>query len=299
MEARWVSKTLANHIAEDIGGKAYRALLEEVYTTPKPGLVDLYSNGAHSDMDVHTFERSAEALYPWFVQMAMQGYCFCGTPEELFLEIRKTGLEAEKAMYRVTNGVNTHKGLIFTLGIFCAAAGRCSREYRRRVTLQKLIDMEQQMTSRILGMELLKLMEEEDDQKILRTNGEKNLLKYGASGIRGEAIQGYPSVINLALPVLYQGIVQKRNWNKIKLQTLLTLMSNIQDSNVLSRGNPEILKQVQKEANDFLEKGGAYSENAMHELMQMDEDYIRRNISAGGCADLLATTIFLEMFLKD
>ena len=75
-------------------------------------------------------------------------------------------------------------------------------------------------------------------------------------------------------------------------------MSSIQDSNILSRGNPEVLKQVQKEANDFLKKGGAYSENALQELMEMDKEYIRRNISAGGCADLLATAIFLEMFLK-
>lgn len=298
MEAGWISKTLANHIAEDIGKKAYCALLEEVYTTPKPGLVDLYSNGAHSDMDVHTFERSAQALYPWFVQMAMQGYSFFGTPEELFLEIRKTGLEAEKAMHTATNGVNTHKGLIFTLGIFCAAAGRCSREYQRRVTLQKLIDMEQQMTSRILGLELLEIMERSSKSGTIPTNGERNLLEYGASGIRGEAIQGYPSVIKLALPVLCQGMAEKRNRNKVKLQTLFTLMSSIQDSNILSRGNPEVLKQVQKEANDFLKKGGAYSENALQELMKMDEEYIRRNISAGGCADLLATAIFLEMFLK-
>lgn len=298
MEAGWISKTLANHIAEDIGKKAYCALLEEVYTTPKPGLVDLYSNGAHSDMDVHTFERSAQALYPWFVQMAMQGYSFFGTPEELFLEIRKTGLEAEKAMYTATNGVNTHKGLIFTLGIFCAAAGRCSREYQRRVTLQKLIDMEQQMTSRILGLELLEIMERSSKSGTISTNGERNLLEYGASGIRGEAIQGYPSVIKLALPVLCQGMAEKRNRNKVKLQTLFTLMSSIQDSNILSRGNPEVLKQVQKEANDFLKKGGAYSENALQELMKMDKEYIRRNISAGGCADLLATVIFLEMFLK-
>ena len=298
MEAGWISKTLANHIAEDIGKKAYCALLEEVYTTPKPGLVDLYSNGAQSDMDVHTFERSAQALYPWFVQMAMQGYSFFGTPEELFLEIRKTGLEAEKAMYTATNGVNTHKGLIFTLGIFCAAAGRCSREYQRRVTLQKLIDMEQQMTSRILGLELLEIMERSSKSGIIPTNGERNLLEYGASGIRGEAIQGYPSVIKLALPVLCQGMAEKRNRNKVKLQTLFTLMSSIQDSNILSRGNPEVLKQVQKEANDFLKKGGAYSENALQELMKMDKEYIRRNISAGGCADLLATAIFLEMFLK-
>ena len=43
--------------AEHIGVLAYRALLEEVYTTPKPGLVDLATTGAHTDMDVHTFER--------------------------------------------------------------------------------------------------------------------------------------------------------------------------------------------------------------------------------------------------
>ena len=43
--------------AEHIGALAYRALLEEVYTTPKPGLVDLATTGAHTDMDVHTFER--------------------------------------------------------------------------------------------------------------------------------------------------------------------------------------------------------------------------------------------------
>ena len=154
------------------------------------------------------------------------------------------------------------------------------------------------MTSRILGLELLEIMEHSSKSGTIPTNGERNLLEYGASGIRGEAIQGYPSVIKLALPVLCQGTMEKRNRNKVKLQTLFTLMSSIQDSNILSRGNPEVLKQVQKEANDFLKKGGAYSENALQELMKMDEEYIRRNISAGGCADLLATAIFLEMFLK-
>ena len=51
-EARNMEQT-----AEHIGALAYRALLEEVYTTPKPGLVDLATTGAHTDMDVHTFER--------------------------------------------------------------------------------------------------------------------------------------------------------------------------------------------------------------------------------------------------
>lgn len=41
----------------------YSALLGEVYTTPKPGLVDCHDTGAHQDMNVHTFERSAEAIH--------------------------------------------------------------------------------------------------------------------------------------------------------------------------------------------------------------------------------------------
>ena len=100
----------AEYIAESIGIKAYYALLEEVYTTPKPGLVDLYSCGAHTDMDVQTFERSAEALRPWFIRMAAQGYLLTCTREELFTQIRQTGIMAEKAMFQATDGVNTHKG---------------------------------------------------------------------------------------------------------------------------------------------------------------------------------------------
>ena len=99
----------AEYFAESIGRMAYQALLEEVYTVPKPGLVDPYSCGAHTDMDVQTFERSAEALYPWFVRMAYQGYQLTCTPEDLFREIRKTGMLAEEAMYRATGHVNTHK----------------------------------------------------------------------------------------------------------------------------------------------------------------------------------------------
>ena len=138
----------AEYIAESIGMKAYYALLEEVYTTPKPGLVDLYSCGAHTDMDVQTFERSAEALQPWFIRMAAQGYLLTCTREELFTQIRQTGIMAEKAMFQATGGVNTHKGMIFTLGIFCAAAGRCMKDYGE-INLRTLIRVEQDMTSRV------------------------------------------------------------------------------------------------------------------------------------------------------
>ena len=61
------AEDIAKSIAEDIGTKAYYALLEEVYTTPKPGLVDLYSCGAHTDMNVQTFEKSSHnTSFPLF-----------------------------------------------------------------------------------------------------------------------------------------------------------------------------------------------------------------------------------------
>ncbi|MDO5389747.1 MAG: triphosphoribosyl-dephospho-CoA synthase CitG [Eubacteriales bacterium] len=279
-------------LARSIGAKAWRALLEEVYTTPKPGLVDLYSCGAHSDMNVSIFEKSAQALHPYFIQMAALGYEMSGSPEELFHKIREVGVEAERAMCGATYGVNTHKGLLFTLGIFCAAAGRCIRE-DGKLTEKKLFDMEQQMVAKILFRELGRIETKEPE-----SHGEKNLKIYGTLGIRGEAINGYPAIRNIALPVLRQGISERKEWNLVKLQTLFHLMSEVEDSNIISRHNPQVLFQVHMEAKEFLKCGGAYAEDATEKLQMMDEDYIRRNISAGGCADLLAAAIFIELLLN-
>ena len=277
--------------AEWIGRCAWNALIEEVNTSPKPGLVDLFSNGAHTDMDAETFRRSADALRPFFVKMAQEGLTFDGTAEELFMGLRIVGLDAEHAMYAATGGVNTHKGIIFTFGIFCAAAGRCLRE-NHRITATNLLGIEQAMTVRVLTAELEKLKGITGTTE-LSTHGERNLRRYGTAGCRGEAIEGYPGVFGIALPVLREGIRQRREWNSIKLQALLTLMANTEDSNILSRQNPAVLRDVQQEMQEFLRYGGAYRKDAIKLLEEMDGDYTRRNISAGGCADLLATAIFI------
>jgi len=279
-------------IAWSIGTTAFAALLEELYTTPKPGLVDLYSCGAHQDMNDQTFEKSAAAIRPFLTEMAAQGYLSGGTPEELFLAVRKTGLAAEQAMYEATDGVNTHKGLIFSLGIFCAAAGRCIRE-GTEINYENLVSTEKQMTYRILLEEL-----EQIKKRQAVSHGEILLKQYNTWGIRGEAIRGYPSVTGLAVPVMQKGTQLGKDWNLVKLQTLLVLMSSVEDSNILARHNPAVLSQVHSEAAAFLKAGGAYAAAAVEQLRMMDRDYIRRNISAGGCADLLAITIFFELLMK-
>ena len=52
---------------------ATQALLYEVATTPKPGLVDRENSGSHRDMDFFTFQASAAALQPYFAQCVRIG----------------------------------------------------------------------------------------------------------------------------------------------------------------------------------------------------------------------------------
>uniref|UniRef100_UPI0028A9E5AC triphosphoribosyl-dephospho-CoA synthase CitG n=1 Tax=Lacrimispora sp. TaxID=2719234 RepID=UPI0028A9E5AC len=279
-------KETRKEAAFHIGNMAYRAMLEEVYTTPKPGLVDLYSTGAHKDMDVTSFEKSARALEPYFVSMALEGMRLPNMPRLLLERIRRIGLSAEEAMYQATAGVNTHKGLIFHLGILSAAAGACM-EAHGTVTNQCLVEMEQAMARETLIKELKEMQE-------FTSNGEKNLDQYGLTGARGEAISGYASVRRIALPVMANGRKEGRDWNRIKLETLFMLMSRVEDSNIIARHDPSVLLKVQSMARNFLEAGGAYGDKSMVTLKRMDADFIKGNISAGGCADLLAVAIFMN-----
>ena len=270
-----------------IGTMAYRALLEEVYTLPKPGLVDPYSNGAHTDMNVASFERSAKALKPYFVTMALEGERLWEAPPVLFETIRRIGILAERAMYQATGGVNTHKGLVFHLGILCGAAGACHRSFGR-VTLKQLMEMEQAMVRNVLVKEV-------QNMETFVSKGEKNLQKYGLTGARGEAISGYSSVFKISLPVMTMGLYNGQEWNRIKLETLFHLMSQVDDSNILSRHNPGVLSQVKKIAAEFLKAGGAYRKESINLLKELDKWFVKKNISAGGSADLLAVTIFLTL----
>lgn len=271
--------------AEHIGHLAYKAMIEEVTTTPKPGLVDCYSNGAHADMDFYTFKRSALALKPYFRRMAYEGMVMANAPRLLFSSIRKTGIMAEAAMYQATNGVNTHKGIIFHIGILSAAAGACLKN-RGILDITSMMEMEQSMVAAPLTHEVEAISRNGAD-------GDRILYRYGMAGARGEARDGYPLVFKAALPMMVRGLNEGREWNRIKLQTLFALMECVEDSNIVSRHDPSVLLQVQEMAGKFLETGGAYQENAVSKLQDMDCEFIRRNLSPGGCADLLAVTIFI------
>ena len=255
---------------------AAAALAEEVYTTPKPGLVDLNNTGAHRDMTVQTFLYSAAALQPYFREMAELGRTL---PQEALLPaLRASGIRAEAAMFKATDGVNTHKGALFSLGILCGCAGRFLA-MNRRPAAEDLCGLAADLTRGICARDL-GVGDETHGQGVFR--------KYGARGIRGEAESGFASVRMYSLPCFRQELERGTEYGEAAVKALLSLISHVPDTTVLHRRGEEIAAWAAEEAARCL---ADYREDT---VLELDRAFIRENVSHGGCADLLAVTIFLH-----
>ncbi|MGN0204623.1 MAG: citrate lyase holo-[acyl-carrier protein] synthase [Coprococcus sp.] len=269
------------------------ALLGEVYTTPKPGLVDLHDTGAHKDMTVATFEKSTEAIIPWLVKMFDTGHYWNSSPDGLFPAIKPLGLQAERAMLKATNGVNAHKGAIFTLGILTAAAGYCYGKGNKGFDSDLILNTAAEMTCAQLKKEYTVM-----DRKKAVTNGEILYQRYGEKGIRGEVEKGFPVLKNVTLPVMknmMEMAADADTKNELCVQILLLCIVYLTDTNVLSRSGftYDNLYWLQKQAADILKMGGAFSQQGMAAIAELNQQCIEKNISPGGCADMLAATIYL------
>ncbi|HHY71021.1 MAG TPA: triphosphoribosyl-dephospho-CoA synthase CitG [Thermoanaerobacterales bacterium] len=276
-------------IHQQIGSCCTTALLYEVYTSLKPGLVDRISNGAHTDMDLFTFLESIAAISPYFKSFAEIGYNLDKIDETSLAKIRPLGIECEKAMFNATKGVNTHKGAIFSLGILATAAGYC---YKEGLGLSA-------NTICHVSAKIAKAAEKDfllTNDTTFITNGLKLYAVYGIRGIRGEAASGFYSVRTYALPVMQELILNGGySKNHIYLQVLLHLMMHVVDTNVIARCGIEAMEYVKSSARNVISIGGALSFEGKEELFRMDEDFTRRNISPGGCADLLSVAILLHL----
>lgn len=268
--------------AMQIGGACTRALLTEVLTTPKPGLVDRINSGAHTDMNLETFLNSLTAIAPYFVRFAAEGAKGGLSPGSV-ARMNAIGRDCEKAMYRATGGVNTHKGSIYSLGIIASAAGYC---YGASMGLGAEAVCE-------ASARIAKSLAEQFSNLSEDTPGRRAYLEYGITGARGEAASGFASVRRLALCLL-RSCPEGYMRNDIRLQALLHLMMCVVDTNVISRGGMEALEFVHEKACDCLLAGGVLTREGRRRLCQMDQDFIKKNISPGGCADLLAVALALD-----
>ena len=275
-------------LAEWIAVCSYLALQQEVSTTPKPGLVDRRNNGAHTDMGIRHFFVSANTLRPFFCRMAEAGYLGRDDdPKDTFAQIRKIGMEAESAMKKATGGVNTHKGAIFSLGLLCAAAGAIDPALW---SAESLLARCAQITQGIVSQDLAAITPEN-----AQTAGEKIYAQYGIGGVRQQAEEGFPVVKNVGLPVLQQALEKGLSMNDACAVTLLHLLAATDDTNLIHRGGRQVQLQVKNQIADLLKTDPFPSTETIEAL---DQDFISRNLSPGGSADLLALTCQVYFLLN-
>ena len=273
-----------------IASLAVQAILYEASCAPSPGLVSQTSSGAHTDMDYFTFLDSATSLINPLIHCTQAGFSST-TPPEIFQQLRLIGKSGEQQMLAKTSGVNTHKGMLFLLGVCCAAGGKALFDGTRFASLQSII---KDMTTGLVERELSsRLVEVQNDDKFELTNGERLYLQYKVEGIRGEVQSGLPIVFDFSLGFYKanQGLSQ----NHRLVQTLLAIMQFCEDTNILHRHSLETLKEVQETAKQILSIGGVATVQGLKAIEAMNEDFSNRKISPGGSADLLGVTVFLDL----
>ena len=278
---------------------ATQALQAELDTTPKPGLVDKDNNGAHRDMDYALMQRSIHTLHPYFVQLALLG---CADALPTHTSIRDIGIEAEKAMLSATNGVNTHKGALFSMGLAVVAAAHEER---------KIAANEEQILKERNGGEDV-LVSLQTTIKALAasfpdtngTHGSKaKLLSKGTTAIKGaldNAREGYEMLFAEWLPFYIERRKERDAYTLHK--TLLRIMCDLDDTNVIYRTDLATAEEVKQEARALLDSfSKAHTAEDKEKriaaellaLKDMDKRYTARNISPGGAADMLSLTAFI------
>lgn len=271
-----------------IGHLASMALQAELDTTPKPGLVDRNDNGAHCDMDHALMQRSIKALHPYFVRLAQLGF---NDKQPCHDEIVNIGIEAEREMFKATGGVNTHKGALFSIGLaavalagesFCriTQAEGCGTMAYNDVNSKQIQSLSNSIAS------LARLFPDTNG-----THGSKAKANNILKGALDNAREGYTQLFKAWLPFYIDRIAEGDNYALHK--TLLRIMCDLDDTNIVYRTSMETMQEVKTEARQMLDT----SRNIVNfeaALQAMNTDYIHRNISPGGSADMLSLVVFLS-----
>lgn len=263
---------------------ATRALKTELNTTPKPGLVDSHDSGAHRDMDHALMMCSIRAMHPYFVRLALLGYSDVLPCHE---DIVNTGLEAEKAMFAATGGVNTYKGALFSMGLAVVAAAQLAHSTTQLPHLATKVSPQSFISNTIIS-----LAARFPDTSGTHGSRAKQLATPGVrlKSALDNARDGYSQLFSEWLP-FYES--RRKNADSYVIhRTLLRIMCDLDDTNIVYRTSYDTMQQVKIESRRLLED---FSEAGMN---AMNRDFISRNISPGGSADMLSLVVFLYGVLR-
>ncbi|MDV3158289.1 MAG: triphosphoribosyl-dephospho-CoA synthase [Pigeon pea little leaf phytoplasma] len=248
---------------------------------PYLGLVSINSCGSHQDMNFNLFMKSKETFSVYFRHI----YNLVLLHKSLnFNKLRILGIEQEKRMFKVTNNVNTHKGLIFSFGIIYYVVSYC---LFHNIPFSNWHFQTCQLTKE-LRKDFLYFNN--------KTSGEKIFKKFGIMGARGDALAGYYKIFFQGLPFILR--IYKRNpylkSQEFYLCLLIFYMGIIEDTTLINKIGFSFFKKIQKKALSWLnilENMGFIT--FQKAILSKNNYYVNNKISPGGCADLSVVTYFL------
>ena len=268
----------AQELAERLADTATQALIDEARLSPKPGLVDSRSSGAHQDLNLDLMVRSAHSLTPTFYALALHSW---QRPADIALrqDIGRLGRAGEAQMMVETGGVNTHRGAIWAMGLLVSA-----------VAMQPESLLPQHIAQR--AAKIAALPDAFSPKKF--SKGSHAVQRYQVPGAREEAQGGFPHIIDCALPQLHRSRSRGASESEAQVDALLAVMTRLTDTCVLSRGGLPALHAMHQGAQAVLAAGGMHSVAGRQQLRRLERRMLSDNVSPGGAADLLAATLFLD-----
>ena len=249
---------------EKLAADLVRGAFLELYLTPKPGLVDQNDSGSHRDLTLPGMEASLGIVSRYLAELS-DSLC---RGEDLAAQVR-LGVAAETAMFG-TVGTNSHKGYIFLSGLFLSASAQAPREE------QALSEAVARLAGHFFAQ-----------QESLSSNGSRVRDTFAAGGVRGEALGGLPSLFGAALPAFRREMTSGGNRGSAVYAMLGRLMATVEDSTALHRCGWEGLVTLREDGRR-LELLVAQRGDFIAFLAERNERYVKRNLTMGGVADMLA-----------
>jgi len=243
-----------------------KALVAELDTPLKPGLVGPDGNGAHVDMDYALMRRGAAAVRRSFTAHI-----------DLLPDLAALGKAMEADALTATGGVNTHRGAIFALGLMCRAAQLLDTE---RVAESPLVQNNQ-------GSGRMSLKISELAATLKQPEGTHGSKASGAKGALRMAQGGYAELFEEWLPMYRSLEGDAHRMQKM----LLKIMSTLDDTCIIHRAGESRAKEIKADAAYLLQHFGE------KELQEMKERLDAARVSPGGSADMLALTVLADNLL--
>jgi triphosphoribosyl-dephospho-CoA synthase len=256
---------------EALAQTAVDALVGQLALAPKPGLPDPRERTAR---DHSALRWSARALLPGLTAMAATARRTGEPSARLRTDLGAIGRSTEHTVALTGGG---HRGALWTLGLLVAAAA-----LRPGAGAADITTLAGQLAAH-------------PDRRAPRrpSRGSTMSARYGAAGARGEARAGFPHV-RRALTALTTARKQGATEPQARLDALLTVMSTLQDTELLYTAGPLGLRRVQAGARGVLDAGGTATEPGAAALRALDTDLTEHTWAPRGSGALLAGALFLD-----